>query len=99
MRTRTRVRRCAAKRACTRAHTHVHKCGVIKTHMLPADFLLRTLISAVVTSEGSDGTARHLDTHGILHSCTSQSTRLCVRVCARVSGREPEKVCVFVRCP
>lgn len=52
-----------------RAHvyTHVHRCGVIKTHMLPADFLVRTLISAVVTSEGGYGTARHLDTHGILH--------------------------------
>lgn len=53
----------------THAYTHMHKCGVIKTHMLPADFLVRTLISAVVTCEGGCGTARHLDTHGILHYC------------------------------
>lgn len=51
------------------------------TRMLPADFLVRTLISVVVTSEGRYSTARHLDTHGILHYCVSKSTCVCVRVC------------------
>lgn len=55
---------------------------MVKTHMLPADFLVRTLISVVVTSEGCYSAARHLDTHGILHYCASKST--CVRACVRL---------------
>lgn len=78
-----RVHRCA--------NTHVYKCGMVKTHTPPADFLVRTLISVVVTSEGCYRTARHLDTHGILHYCVSKSTCVSVCVCSRV--------CVHTRCP
>ena len=78
--------------ACTDAPANTHSCAQTwhgKTHMLPADVLVRTLISVVVTSEGCYSTARHLDTHGILHYCVSKSTSVCVRVCACV--------CVCVR--
>lgn len=73
----------------------MHKCGEIKTHMLPAELLVRALISTVVTFEEGYSTARHLDTHGILHYCESKSTR--VRVGER--ERQTENACVFVRCP
>lgn len=64
-------------------HTHARSCTQMwqgNTRMLPADFLVRTLISVVVTSEGRYSTARHLDTHGILHYCVSESMCVCVTV-------------------
>jgi len=64
-------------------HTHTHfraQTWRANTGMLPADLLVRTLISFVVTSEGRYSTARHLDTHGILHYCVSKSMCVCVRV-------------------
>lgn len=72
-------------------HTHTHSSIQMwhgNTRLLPADFLVRTLIFVVVTSEGCYSTARHLDTHGIFHYCVSETMYVCVCV----------RVCVYTRC-
>lgn len=71
---------------CTDAqhtHTQVHGRGAARdTHARPQTLQVGRLISAVVTCEGCYSTARHLDTHGILHY--SVSKLVCVLVCVSV---------------
>lgn len=65
-------------------HTQVHaqRGATRDTHARLQTLQVGRLISAVVTSEGCYSTARHLDTHGILHY--SVSKLVCVLVCVSV---------------
>lgn len=78
-------------------HTQVHtqRGATRDTHARLQTLQVGRLISAVVTSEGCYSTARHLDTHGILHYSVSKLVCVSARVSVvRVHASCPSR-CVW----